>query len=165
MAALKRARKEAERYPYGPRPLAALLPALTDVAFRRRSPLAARMVADWETIVGPAIAAVTAPMRCAGGVLSISCSGAVALELQHLAPKLIERINIHFGSVLVKRLTFRQITPQIMPSGPAASSHDAATPSESEAALQAHVAGLDDGPVREALLKLGRAMRAAEKMP
>lgn len=159
MATLKRACKEAERHPYGPRPLAALLPALTGDIFRRHSPLAARLVADWETIVGPAIAAVTAPTRCAGGVLSISCSGPVALELQHLAPKLIERINIHFGSVLVKRLSFHQIMPPVQ----APRSDDAAGPSEAEAALQARVVGLDEGPVREALLKLARAIGAAEK--
>ncbi len=156
MAASAPADKGAERHPYGPRPLAALLPALTGVAFRRRSPLAARLLADWETIVGPAIAAVTVPARAAGGVLSISCSGPVALELQHLAPKLIERINIHFGRVLVRRLSFRQVPPP----APEAPPRTLPPAPEFEAALAARLAGLEEGPLREAFLRLGRAMRA-----
>lgn len=152
MAASTSADKGAERHPYGPRPLAALLPALTKAAFRRRSPLAQRLLADWETIVGPAVAAVTVPARCAGGVLTIFCSGPIALELQHFAPKLIERINRHFGRVLVERLTFRQVPPVFSeaPARPAVQ--------VDEATLQASVADLAEGPLRNALLQLGRAM-------
>ncbi|MGH7078956.1 MAG: DciA family protein [Acetobacteraceae bacterium] len=152
--ARREARREAERYPYGSRPIAALLPRLTGPAFRQRSPLAARLVADWETIVGPAVAAVTVPDRLRAGVLTICCAGPIALELQHLAPKLIERINIHFGQVLATRLAFRQIPPArpAVPPPPAPPSPDA------EAVLAARVAGLEEGPLREAFLRLGRAM-------
>ncbi|MGH7052023.1 MAG: DciA family protein [Acetobacteraceae bacterium] len=153
-AAGKKANREAERYPYGSRPIAALLPRLTGPAFRHRSPLAARLVADWETIVGPAIAAMTVPHRLRAGVLTISCAGPLALELQHLAPKLIERINIHFGQVLAARLAFRQVPPTRPPvlQPPAPPSPDA------EAALAARLADLEEGPLREAFLSLGRAM-------
>lgn len=149
----------AERHPYGPRSLAALLPALTGAAFRRRSPLASRLLADWQMIVGPAIAAVTVPAGFRSGVLTISCSGPVALELQHLAPKLIERINIHFGRALVKRLSFRQFAPAT-PQPPSLTPPPSA---ETESALAARLAGLDDGPLREALLRLGRVMKGGEE--
>lgn len=153
-AAGKEGQPEPDRYPYGPRPLAALLPRVTGPAFRRRSPLASRLITDWETIVGPAIAAVTAPLRCRDGVLTISCAGPIALELQHLAPKLIERINNHFGRVLASRLAFRQSPPlrPIEPQPPPLPRPDA------EAALAARLAGLDEGPLREAFLRLGRAL-------
>ena len=54
-------------------------------------------MADWPTIVGPAIAAVTMPRRLHGGTLTIACAGPIAMELQHLAREVIERINTHLG--------------------------------------------------------------------
>jgi len=142
------------RHPYGPRPIGALLPAVTRTAFRRRSPAAARLLADWEAIVGPGLAAVTAPERCSAGLLSIACAGPVALELQHLAPKLIERINTHAGRALVSRLRFHQV-----PARPAAASAPAkAMRAEAEAALGARLEGIPEGALREALARLGRAI-------
>lgn len=161
MASAAPAGKEAERYPYGSRPIAALLPRLTGPAFRRRSPLASRLAADWETIVGPAIAAVTAPLRCRAGVLTIACSGPLALELQHLAPKLIERINIHFGQAIAARLAFRQMPP---PQGGAPPAEAPPSP-DAEAALAARLAGLEEGPLREAFASLGRAMLTGRQEP
>ncbi len=154
MAASAAADKEAARYPYGPRPIAALLPAVTGMAFRRRSPLAARLIGDWETIVGPAIAAVTMPERCTGGVLTVACAGPIALELQHLAPKLIERINVHVGRALVSRLRFRQAPL----SGSAPAPARAVVPAAGERALAERLAGMEEGPLREAFLRLGRAI-------
>ncbi len=46
---------------YGPRAVGTLIPALTRPAFRRLGPAAARLIADWEAIVGPGLAA--APSR------------------------------------------------------------------------------------------------------
>ncbi|MGH7102997.1 MAG: DciA family protein [Acetobacteraceae bacterium] len=152
----KAAKQEAERYPYGSRPIAALLPRLTGPAFHHRAPLASRLVADWEMIVGPAVAAVTVPLRCRAGVLTISCAGPLALELQHLAPKLIERINIHFGQVLATRLAFRQVPP----TRPAVTPPPAPPSPDAEAGLAARLADLEEGPLREAFLRLGRAMFA-----
>ena len=40
-----------------PRPVGALVPGLTRAAFRRRAPSATQVLADWATIVGPALAA------------------------------------------------------------------------------------------------------------
>lgn len=153
-AAGKEGLRESDRHPYGPRPIAALLPRLTGAAFRRHSPLATRLITDWETIVGPAIAAVTVPHRCRAGVLTISCAGPIALELQHLAPKLIERINNHYGRVLVSRLAFRQLPPArtAAPLPPALPRPDA------EIALAARLAGLKEGPLRDAFFRLGRAI-------
>jgi hypothetical protein len=93
---------------FGSRPIGALVPALTRPAFRKHSPAAAQMMADWPTIVGPALAATTAPRRFAAGTLTLGCAGPVALELQHLAGPLMERINGHLGRPLVQRLKFVQ---------------------------------------------------------
>jgi hypothetical protein len=101
-------RPYADRSPYGPQPLGALIPGLTKPVFRRKSPAGALMMADWAAIVGPALAAVTAPRRFAAGTLTIGCAGPVAMELTHLAPQLISRINGQMGRVMVERLRFVQ---------------------------------------------------------
>ena len=163
MATATDADKAAERHPYGPRPIAALLPALTRTAFRRRSPAAARLLADWEAIVGPSLAAVTVPERCAAGTLSLACAGPLALELQHLAPKLIERINTHVGRQLVTRIRFRQAPG----AAPAALRIPAPNKAEAEegAALAARLAGVQQGPLRDALAALARAIESGSAEP
>jgi hypothetical protein len=147
-------RPEPERFVYGPRPLSALLPALVRPAFRGPSAATARIVADWAIIVGPAYAGLTAPRRFSGGTLTIACAGTVAMELQHVAPALIERINSHLGRVAVARLRFVQAAPPRSP--PSAE----AAPRPALQAARAAVAGLPPGELRDALERLGRAVLA-----
>ncbi len=142
-----------ERHVYGPRAVSALLPALVRPAFRKRNPAAAQVLADWEAIVGPALAAAAAPRKLFGGTLSISCSGPMALELQHLSDMLIARVNSHLGRVAVIRLRFVQDPPPPIAAAPA-------PPRQALLAAKAAVAGLPDGPLRDALEKLGRAVLA-----
>ncbi len=90
----------------GPRGLAALLAPVTRTAFRKRSPAAARIMSDWTAIVGPELAARTMPKRLAAGVLTLGCDGPTALELQHVAGKLAERINVQLGEAQVRQVRF-----------------------------------------------------------
>ncbi|MFC7542493.1 DUF721 domain-containing protein [Siccirubricoccus deserti] len=76
--------------------------------FRKKSPGGATLMADWPAVVGPALAAVTTPKRLSAGTLTVGCVGPVAMELSHLAPQLIARINAHLGRVTVERLRFVQ---------------------------------------------------------
>ncbi|MFH5925658.1 DUF721 domain-containing protein [Roseomonas xinghualingensis] len=99
----------------GLRPLGGFIPRLTRPAFKRRSPAGALLMADWAGIVGPSIAAVTIPRRLTGSTLTIGCSGPVAMELQHLAPQLIARVNAALGSVTVEALRFVQQAPSTPP--------------------------------------------------
>ncbi len=142
----------AARHIYGPRGLGAVLPALLRPIFRRRSPAAAHVLAEWEAIAGPAIAAISRPKRLFSGTLSISVSSANALELQHLSPALIERINTHLGHRAVSRLRFVQdfLAPPAPPATPQ-------KPPARVAAARA-VAHLPDGPLRDALERLGRSV-------
>ncbi len=89
-------------------PLAQLLPGLTRPVYRKRSPAGALLMSEWAEIVGPRLAAETEPRRLAAGQLTVACDGPVAMELQHLAPALIERINAHAGQPVVERLRFVQ---------------------------------------------------------
>jgi hypothetical protein len=141
----------ASRHVYGPRPVSALVPALVRPAFRRRAPATAQVLADWEAIVGPALAAETTPRKLFSGTLSIVCAGPVALELQHLAEPLMARINGHLGKVAVTRLRFIQDIPRALP--PVAPRRQPAI----DAARQA-VASLPAGELRDALESLGRVV-------
>jgi hypothetical protein len=141
----------AMRHVYGPRGLAALVTPLLRPAFKRRAPATAQVVADWEAIVGPALAAVTVPKKLFTGTLVIGCSGPIALELQHLAPQLMGRINAHLGKIAVTRLRFVQ-------DGPAGPAPRAPPPPAAQEAARRAVAGLTPGPLRDALESLGRVV-------
>ncbi len=129
----------ARRVP-APRGLSELIPVLTRPAFRKRSPMGAQVMSDWAVIVGPRLAEETLPKKLSAGTLTIACSGPVAMELQHLGPALIERINTHAGGTIVMRLRFLQEavapprpkplpaareTPQRLPDLPAGALNDA----------------------------------------
>ncbi len=139
---------DAMRHPYGPRPLAAVLPTLVRPVLKKRAPATAQLIADWEAIVGPEMALATTPRKLFAGQLTIGCAGPTALELQHLAGALMERINRHLGQLAVTRLRFTQepVRRPTLPRPP--------TPRAIEAA-RARVADVDDPALREALLNLG----------
>jgi hypothetical protein len=141
------------RSPYGPRPLGALIPALTRPVFRKKSPAGAQLMANWVEVVGPALAAVTVPHRFAAGTLTIACNGPVAMELAHLGPQLVARINGHLGTLTVQRLRFLQQAPsQAAP--PRRPVPVAPLPERVEQA----VATVPGEELRAALAKLGRGV-------
>ncbi len=137
------------RHIYGPRSISALVPALVRPAFRKRSPAAAQVMADWDQIVGPAISGVSQPRKLFSGTLAIACTGPMAIELQHLATELIARINTYLGTVTVTRLRF----VQDLHTAPAI-----ARPPPRRAIDAAHqaTASIADPELRAALEKLGQ---------
>jgi hypothetical protein len=145
------------RHVYGPRPVGALIPALVRPAFRKRGPATAQVLADWSSIVGPALASLTVPRRLSAGTLTIACTGPMALELQHMTEELRSRINTQVGHEVVQRLRFVQDeTAAALPAPPS-------VPRAPRAAAQA-VADLPAGPLRDALEALGSVvLGAAEK--
>ena len=144
-----------DRHVYGPRPLGALVPRIARPAFRAMGAGTAQVMADWDSIVGPMLAAVSVPRRLAAGTLTIACAGPVAMELQHYATELISRINTHLGTTTVRSLRFVQTTsiaPQAAPPQP--------IPPWVATAAEAAVATLPEGELRAALAALGRAVLA-----
>jgi hypothetical protein len=134
----------------GSKPIGTLLPRVTKAAFRKHSPASALLMADWPIIVGPALAATTTPRGFAGGTLTLGCTGPVALELQHLATTLIERINQHLGRAAVVRLRFVAEAAR----APKAPVQQAPRPEP------VPIDGLTSGPLRDALSRLGAAIRS-----
>lgn len=133
----------------GPRPLGALLPAITRPAFRKRAPAAAQVLADWEAVVGPALAAVTVPRRLNGGTLTLACSGPMALELQHHSDWVLARVNAYLGSRAAERLRIVQEAPPAPPLTP---------PRPAKPRPDPKLPGVPPGPLRDALTALGRAI-------
>jgi len=94
-------------------PAASLLKKLVSPAFRRQGFSESDIITRWSTIVGPMLADHSLPERLKfnadGGTLMITVNGAFALEMQHLQPVIIERINSYFGYNAVTRLSFKQV--------------------------------------------------------
>jgi hypothetical protein len=144
------------RHVYGPRPLGAVVPAVTRGVFSKHKPALGQLLSDWPLIVGPALAATTTPRRLSAGTLTLGCAGPIALELQHLSTQLIDRINTTVGRKLVERLRFIPQLPEAAPLPP-----PPPTPAETAAARKAAARKIEDfppGPLRDALLGLGTAV-------
>ena len=97
------------------RPLGQLVPGLTKHVLGKRGIGQASIITDWAKIVGENIAQHSQPDRLAfpkgkrtGATLHIRVLGALATELQHLEPMVIERINSHFGYRAVDRIRLIQ---------------------------------------------------------
>lgn len=146
--------EEARRFLGGPRPVGALVPALTRPAFRRKSPAGAQIMADWPALVGPAIAAVTQPLRLASGTLTLACSGPVAMEMQHLAPQLAARINAALGRVAVERFRFVQRAP----AGAVVRGRPGSRPEPLPERVESALAGVACPELRAALARLARGV-------
>jgi hypothetical protein len=131
-----------------------------DPAAQRRGFTAATMLADWRLIVGPVLAMRCQPtaLEARGGVLHLQASSSAALEIQHAATQLIERVNTYFGFRAVRRLKLIQAPLAPPPALPAPPRERALAPEEA-AELQVAVADVGDEPLRAALLALGRSLR------
>lgn len=148
--------------------VARLLGGILDPAARRRGFAEASLLADWATIVGPAIARRCQPVRVdhapgrrGAGTLLLQANGAAALEIQHAAPQILERINAYFGHRAIRQLRLVQmpLPPVSAPPPPRLR----AVSADEEARLAAGVATVADDGLRAALLGLGRTMSGSRR--
>lgn len=144
---------DAPRHVYGPRPVGALVPALTRPAFRKRAPGGAQVMADWAEIVGPELSRTTVPRRISGSTLTLACTGPVALELQHLSEEVLARVNSHMGRIVVRRLRFIQDPAPLPAPAPSAPPRDMP---------RIELPGIPPGPLHDALLALGQRIGEGE---
>ncbi len=96
------------------RAVADLLPEAGGAAFRRFGFIQSSVVSRWREIVGARYAAVSSPEsirfphgRKSCGVLTLVVEGAHAPMMQHVAPAIVERVNLFFGYPAVERIAFR----------------------------------------------------------
>ena len=92
-----------------------------------------------------------------GAVLTLIADDRAALELQHQAPKLIDKINGYFGRDVVSKL---KITTGEVPRQHAPRKAHRVLTAEEDAALTFQVDAVEDPDLREALLRLGRSALA-----
>src|SRR5262244_3282948 len=136
--------------------IAATLPRVTRKILGRHGLAEGGLVADWASIVGATIAGCSLPLRLSftggerrEGTLHVRVSGALALELQHLEPQILERINGYFGYRAVGRLRIHQ--------GPVPDQNSSRRPLPSrpspaaEAEIGALVSAVADDDLRRAL--------------
>lgn len=144
----------------GPVRLDRLAEACLGPAVTRQGFASARMIAAWEVIVGPDLAARTRPERIrwprrrdeggdiAAATLVIRAEGLDALELQHMGATIIARVNAMFGWRAVGRIAIRQAP---VGTGAAEPPPPDAAPAPDSPALQA----VPDPDLRAALARLG----------
>jgi hypothetical protein len=156
----------------GAQPIADLIAGVLSPAARKRGFATIDLFSYWPDIVGSAFADHTQPERLNwpkkldnGGeaafepaTLTVRCEGSRALLFQYEVPSIIERINAIFGFRAISKIRIVQMPivrygvvppPPITPLG----EHE-------ERKLSAEIAGVEDEALRDALLKLGRAVRA-----
>ena len=150
----------------GARPLADFLGACLSDAFAQQGFASAELVTRWTDIVGREIAAHAEPMKLqwpksAGGeppeaaTLVLRVEGPTAIEIQHLSGVILERVNRFFGWQAVGRLALRQA-----PLSRRKAKRPAAAPDpEIEAGIAASLPEIADDGLRQALARLGAAIK------
>lgn len=128
------------------------------------------LLANWDAIVGPAVASMALPERVRfpkgrrdGGEVTVRvASGPVAVQIQHDTPRILERINGYFGYPAVGRLKIIQAPlPVRRPRRPA--EPPPLKPDEARAVEQS-VAEISDPGLRAALERLGQAVARRRKV-
>ena len=117
----------------------------------------ARLKTEWPAIVGADFASATWPQSLSrDGVLKLRVAAAMAIELQHRAPLLIERIGLYLGRPAVSRLAFVQ-GPLPFAAGLPPIRPDPVREADAED-IDRQLAAIADPELRAALARLGRSV-------
>jgi len=149
----------------GPRPVGALLPDVGGMAFRKFGFAQGALVGRWAEVVGPVYARWSMPESIrfprgqkGDGVLTIRVEGPFSVQLQHVAPQIIERANRIFGHAAVARVRLVQgEVPR-----PA---ERVKAPVAPRAAPASNLAGIRDDGLRAALESLAQAVEGDAVVP
>jgi hypothetical protein len=155
------------------RPLADLIEACIGPSFAAQGFASTDILAAWPEIVGARLARQCQPSKLEWprrrrrdeeggpepGTLVVRVEGVFALELQHLAPIVIERVNAHYGWACIGRIVMRQ--GRI--AGPARRSAAAALDPAQRGAVALAVSKIEDEALRDALDRFGIAVVADSK--
>ncbi len=148
-----------------PRGLNVALGRLTKPLVKQRGAVFGDILSRWPEIVGPLLSPDTQPERLTygardghGATLEVGVNGAQALELQHLAPLVIERINSYFGYRVVAVLKLKQMPIRPKPSQVRPSRIPQRLGPEEAARLAELLSAIEDKNLRQALETLGRSL-------
>src|ERR1700733_1019606 len=147
------------------KPLRDLVPKIVGEPFTRQGFASAELVTRWTEIVGVEIAAHSEPMRIQWprpadgderepGTLVLRVEGPAAIEIQHLAGVILERVNRFLGWRAVARLALRQ-APLRHDARKAVRHLDTAA----AARVAATLTNIGDDDLKQALARLGAAIK------
>ena len=142
--------------------LAALVAPALDPVVRKRGLARAELLAWWPDIVGETYAGRTLPDRIRwprdGGAatLSVKCDPSLVLQFSYETDRVRERLNTYLGFAAVGAV---RIVQQAIGAPAAAAEQPPTRAPEAVARLEARL-GPMDGPLRDALLDLGRQVLA-----
>ena len=153
------ARAESERRPGMRAAGVAAARVAGPIVARRGGGALVRLKAEWAAVLGAELAAATWPAALGrDGALKLHVASSIALDLQHRAPLVIERINLFFGRALVTRLLLVQGPLPL--AAPPATAIPAALAPEEASALDRRLGDVADPELRAALAGLGRLVLA-----
>lgn len=169
------------------RPLADFVGGVIDPVLARQGFSQSDLILYWDEIAGERLAAMSQPIKLQwpktpdwsrtpdawrgrnGGAerqdaatLVVRVESGFALEMQHLSGALIDRVNAHLGWRCVGRIALKQGPVERRPAG-----RRVLRAPSAEIAREAEqiVAGIEDGPLRSALLRLGASVLAQKQPP
>ena len=147
------------------KPLADLVGQAVADSFAKQGFAAVEIVTHWEDVVGADLARRCEPIKLAFprrddpesvGTLVMRAEGPYAIEVQHLAPVIIERVNRYFGWRCVGRISIRQ--------GPVAARrrvpvHIPEAEPEAVAELEREIGPFEDKALQGSLARLGAMVK------
>jgi hypothetical protein len=158
----------------GAQQIADVANGLIDPVLARRAGINTALLGSWPEIAGPQFADCTRPEKIAWprrdeagdgrpqpGVLTVACEGSRALFLTHAQGELIARINSFFGFAAIRQLRIVQKPVVSHPKGRALRPLDAIA----SARLDDMVEGMEDGRLKEAIMRLGRGVLSGRRRP
>jgi hypothetical protein len=159
----------------GPLAVGSYVPGIARRVFEARGFPSAGLLADWPEIIGHDFAAITVPERLvwprraefqekdagksktlypqrrSGATLVLRVEGPRALEVQHAAPQLLERINVFFG--------YRAVSDLRLVQGPVRrETQPTRAPSRRRGGEPELDHAVEDEPLRAALARLGAGL-------
>lgn len=152
------------------RPLAEFLDACLSPSLAAQGFATSDVIMAWPDIVGERLAAFTQPLkiewkkkpphadpeaRPEPATLVVRVESAFALELQHLAPTVIDRVNTYYGWRCIGKLVLKQgPVRRVVKKQPAAPT---LTPADREK-VSAAIEPIEEEPLKAALDRLGQAI-------
>ncbi len=159
----------ASRRAKGPSAIGAETGRATAPIRRKRGFAEASVFSDWNEIVGASLGGQCVPLRLVrgqdgeGGTLHVRVTGPLALELQHLEPQVLERINGFYGYRAVARLRMHQ--GPVSATSPAEETARPQANAEDLARLDRDLDAVADADLKRALRDLGASVLARRRPP
>ena len=154
------------------KPLAELIESCVGPAFAAQGFASTDIRAAWDGIVGERLARQSRPSklewpkrrrgeegRSQPGTLVVRVESAFALDLQHLAPVLVERVNAYYGWACIGRIVLQQDRISRAPRRPQPVPLDPAR----RGGIALAVSRIEDERLRDALDRLGIAVATQDR--